>query len=195
MQQARRKTTKQVKAPRVVAFIDSQNVNVSIQKLGWKMDWRKLLSYLKKNYGVTRALMFIGYLPEHEGMYEQLHEAGYGIVLKQTQDLTRPLQNEADINSGDEERRPIKGNIDAELVLWAVKEMPNYDKAVIVSGDGDFFCLVEYLESENKLGQIVAPTRHYSSLFNRYDTFVGRLDDKRRQLAYRPTRKTNKDSN
>ena len=38
-----------------------------------------------------------------------------------------------------------KGNCDAELVLQAMIEYLNYDKAVIVTGDGDFYCLVKYL--------------------------------------------------
>ena len=38
-----------------------------------------------------------------------------------------------------------KGNVDAELVLSAAAiEFINYDKAVIVSGDGDFACLVDF---------------------------------------------------
>jgi uncharacterized LabA/DUF88 family protein len=45
----------------------------------------------------------------------------------------------------------VKGNVDAELVLHAMIEYPNYDKALIVTGDGDFFCLVEYLIKQDKL--------------------------------------------
>src|SRR5438270_1884497 len=75
----------------VYAFIDSQNLNVGTQKFGWKMDWQKFRKFLADKYGVTKAFMFIGYVPEFEPLYEQLHEAGYAIVLKPTFDMTKPV--------------------------------------------------------------------------------------------------------
>ena len=178
--------------PRVYAFIDSQNLNLSVQKLGWKMDWRRFRKFLADTYGVTRAYMFIGYIPENEAMYEQMHDLGYSVVLKPTFDLTKP-RPEADADNksakqSDEDKKPIKGNIDAELVLWAMKELSNYDKAIIVSGDGDFYSLVEYLESKKRLLHILAPTGHYSSLYNAFDRYIVRIDKLRRQLAYHDRR-------
>ncbi len=193
------KQQKNHSAQQVFAFIDSQNLNVSVQKLGWKVDWQKFRDFLRKQYGVTEAFMFIGYVPEFEDMYDQLHETGYSIVLKQTFDMTRPqaeLLDEADKKTldmkdkpDDEEKKPVKGNVDADLVLWAMKELPRYDKAIIVSGDGDFFSLVEYLESQHKLLKILTPNSHYSSLYNRYDSFVERIDEHKKQLAYRDRRR------
>lgn len=184
---------------RVYAFIDSQNLNLGVQKLGWKMNWRKFRQFLADEYGVTKAFMFIGYVPEYESIYEQMHEAGYAVVLKPTFDLTRPqaemleVMDEAQAAAAlategkpgeAEEKKPIKGNIDAELVLWAMKEIGNYEKAIIVSGDGDFYSLVEYLESKKRLLHILTPSAHYSSLYNRYEKYIVRLDQLRRQLAY-----------
>jgi len=177
------------KQKQVYAFIDSQNLNVSTQKLGWKMDWRKFRDYLESRYGVTKAFMFIGYVPEFEDMYVQLHETGYAVVLKPTFDMTRPRPEAPEPNKEnpekDEEKRQTKGNIDADLVLWAMKELPHYDKAVVVSGDGDFYSLVEYLEQQGKLLKLLAPSGHYSGLYNRYDAYVDRLDQSRKELAYR----------
>lgn len=170
------------------AFIDNQNLNLGIQKQGWKMDWRKFRKYLKDTYNVTEAFMFIGHMPEHEDMYLQLHDAGYLIVLKPTFDMSRPQKAE-DPNEKPEDKRPVKGNVDAELVLWAVKEMKNYDKAVIISGDGDFYSLVEYLEGEKKLLKLLAPNAHYSNLYNPYMNYIDRLDKQRGALAYRFDRK------
>jgi uncharacterized LabA/DUF88 family protein len=178
---------KPTKKPEIYAYIDSQNVNVTTQKHGWKMNWQALRNFLGEQYGVTKAYMFIGYVPEFEAMYEQLHEQGYAIVLKPTFDMTRPLPDNEDIP--EEEKRPIKGNIDADLVLWAMKDMPKYDKAIIVSGDGDFYSLVEYLDEQGKLAKVLAPTGHYSSLYNKYDHYVERLDNFKRQLEYRDRRK------
>jgi len=178
----------ETRPPRVYAFIDSQNLNISVQKFGWKIDWRKFRQFLADQYGVTKAFMFIGYMPENENLYEQMHEAGYMVVLKPTFDISRPRQ-EVDPDIAPEDKKPVKGNIDADLVLWAMKEMSNYDKAIIVSGDGDFYSLVEYLEAKGRLLHILAPSGHYSQLYNRYESYIVKLDSFRRDLAYRSFRK------
>lgn len=172
----------------VYAFIDSQNLNVGTQKFGWKMNWAKFRKFLTDQYGVTKAFMFIGYIPENESLYEQMHDAGYMVVLKPTFDMTRP-RAEAPEGEKKEDERPVKGNIDAELVLWAMKEMPNYKQAIIVSGDGDFYSLVEYLEGKGRLKHLLTPSGHYSQLYNRYEQYVVRLDRFKRQLEYRDLRK------
>lgn len=174
------------------AFIDSQNLNVSTQKIGWKMDWKKFRTFLREKHGATEAYMFIGYMPEHESMYEQLHGAGFKIVLKQTFDMTRPqaiMSEDPKEKEKAEEELHIKGNVDSDLVLWAMKELPNYSKAILVSGDGDFYSLLEYLQSQGKLGAILVPSQHYSSLFNRFDDKIVRLDQHRGELAYRDRRR------
>lgn len=183
---------KRKKSQQVYAFIDSQNLNVSTQKLGWKMDWRKFRVWLAERHGVTKAFMFIGYVPEFESMYVQLHESGYAVVLKPTFDLTKPrpeLDKGGDKKEKSEDEKPVKGNIDADLVLWAMKELNHYDKALIVSGDGDFYTLVEYLEEQGKLLKLLAPSGHYSNLYNRFDAYIERLDQHRRELAYHDRKK------
>ena len=183
--------------PRVYAFIDSQNLNLGVQKFGWKLDWRKFRLFLADTYGVTKAYMFIGYIPEYEALYEQMHEAGFAVVLKPTFDLTKPRLEPAESSDDNrqikspeaEEKKPVKGNIDAELVLWAMKEMSNYDKAIIVSGDGDFYCLVEYLEGKGRLLHLLTPSGHYSNMYNKYESYVVRLDQFKRQLAYHDRRR------
>jgi uncharacterized LabA/DUF88 family protein len=177
---------------RVYAFIDNQNLNATVNNLGWKIDWRKFRKFLANKYGVKNAYMFIGYMPEHEDMYEKLHEAGYNIVLKQTYDMTKPRIDEESKSEEEkakdkekETERHIKGNVDTELVLWAMKEMPNYDKAVIVSGDGDFYSLVEYLDEQKKLLKLLTPSWQYSGLFNRFESYIERIDKNRRELEYK----------
>lgn len=176
------------------AFIDSQNLNLSVQNDGWKMHWAKFRTFLKEQYNVEKAFMFIGYMPEFEDMYAQLHEAGYSIVLKQTYDLTKPQPEllkekelktlELDKPKDDQEKHHIKGNVDTDVVLWAMKEMPNYKQAVLVSGDGDFYSLVEHLVGHKKLKKILTPTGHYSNLFNKYEKYIDRLDKHRKELEY-----------
>jgi uncharacterized LabA/DUF88 family protein len=62
----------------------------------------------------------------------------------------------------------VKGNVDAELVLQTMIEYPNYEKAVIVTGDGDFYCLVKYLKEKNKLLKVLIPnSKKYSGLLKK----------------------------
>jgi len=165
------------------AFIDSQNLNLGTQKVGWKMDWRRFRQYLYDKYNVTKAYMFIGYVPEFEQMYQQLHEAGYLIVLKPTSDMSKAPAEEN--SEKPEDKKPIKGNIDADMVLWVMKELPNYDKAIIVSGDGDFHGLAEYLEQQGKLLHIMTPNWQYSQLLKQFDSRLIRLDQLKNQLQYK----------
>lgn len=181
------------------AFIDSQNLNLGTQRMGWKLDWRKFRQYLKDKHGVTKAYMFIGYMSENEALYEYMHELGFLVVLKPTVDVSTSHENNVANSSenpngskkGTEEKEKsiVKGNIDADLVLHAMKELPNYNKAIIVSGDGDFFSLAEYLEEKGKLANILTPNWQYSSLLKTFEPKIIRLDQMRRDLAYHDRRK------
>lgn len=176
------------------AFIDSQNLNLGTQRMGWKLDWRKFRQYLADKHNVTKAYMFIGYMSENESLYEYMHELGFLVVLKPTVDVqASPDSDKHDgqpKKEGDEKEKPgIKGNVDAELVLYAMKELPNYDKAIIVSGDGDFFSLAEYLEEQGKLAHILTPNWQYSSLLKVFDEKIIRMDQMRKQLTYHDRKK------
>jgi len=61
-------------------------------------------------------------------------------------------------------------------------EMDNFDKAVLVSGDGDFHCLVEYLESRDKLKGLLVPNRQYSILFKKYSKYILRIETLKKAL-------------
>lgn len=179
------------------AFIDSQNLNLGTQRMGWKLDWRKFRQYLRDNHGVTQAYMFIGYMSDNESLYEYMHELGYLVVLKPTVDVaahadksTSENAPKKDDKAADEKEKPtVKGNVDAELVLYAMKELPHYDQAIIVSGDGDFVSLIEYLAEQGKLAHVLTPNWQYSSLFKPYEDKIIRLDQLRRQLAYHDRKK------
>jgi uncharacterized LabA/DUF88 family protein len=99
---------------------------------------------LQKKYGVGKAYLFFGYLKEEENMYQTLKSYGYELIFK-------PV-----IRSN---RHDVKGNVDAELVLQAMIDYNLYEKAVIVTGDGDFYCLVRYLKEQGKLLQVLIPNK------------------------------------
>ena len=153
------------------AFIDSQNLNLSIQEQGWKLDFKRFRKYLEDKCGVTKAFIFIGYIATNENLYTALQTYGYILIFKPT--LILP--------SG----KP-KGNIDAELVLHAMIEYPNYDKAVIVSGDGDFYCLIEHLKNQNKLLKLVIPNQHdFSSLLRKFSSHMLFMNGLKNKLEYK----------
>lgn len=149
------------------AFIDSQNLNLGIRSLGWQIDYKKFRLYLKNKYNVERAFLFIGLVPNNQQLYTMLQSAGFILIFKPT---VRYFENG---------KETVKGNVDAELVLHAAAiEYDNYAQAIIVSGDGDFACLVQYLHEKSKLLHVMTPTAKYSQLlkpFSRYIVNVGSL--------------------
>jgi len=158
----------------VFAFIDSQNLNLGVKSQGWKLDWRKFRQYLRNKYSVEKAFLFIGYKPGNEALYTSMQQMGFLIILKPTLELPD---------------RTVKGNVDAELVLHTMIEYDNFSRAIIVSGDGDFFCLVEYLVNKNKLLHLLAPNKHYSTLYKPFSTYVVRIDQLKASLEFE-TKKT-----
>lgn len=123
------------------AFIDVQNLSLSLRECGWRLDWRKFYIYLKERCSVKCAYLFLGYLESNEWFYQMLEKIGYRIIFKEVSSV----------------KGEIKGNIDAELVLQAMIDFRNYDKAVIVTNDGDFACLVGHLYENRKLRNIISP--------------------------------------
>lgn len=145
---------------KVYAFIDSQNLNLGVKSQGWILDFKRFRVFLRDKYGVKEAFLFIGYVRDNQRLYTQLQKAGYICVFKPTLEISKNKVVK------------IKGNVDAELVLHTMIEFSNYEKAIIVSGDGDFHCLVEYLERQNKLFKIIVPNFKFSSLLKKFSQFI-----------------------
>jgi len=135
------------------AFIDSQNLNLGIKDQGWELDLRRFRIYLREKYGVVKAYMFLGYMPENQPLYDALRRFEYELVFKPV------IRSKKD---------GVKGNVDAELVLQAMIDYPHYNKAVIVTGDGDFYCLIKHLSMQGKLLKVLAPNqKKHSSLLRK----------------------------
>ena len=125
------------------AFIDSQNVYKGTRRdLGWALDWDRFRVYLKHKYDITNAYLFIGFMPEHNDIYDELQKAGFILKFK-------PV-----LSNGED---GVKGNVDADLVLQAMIDYPNYDKALIVSSDEDFYSLARHLYDNKKLLAVLSP--------------------------------------
>ena len=82
-------------------------------------------------------------------------------------------------------RGGLKGNVDTELVLHTMIELPNYDQAVIVTGDGDYYCLLEHLNRCGKLLRLIVPNQYkYSSLLKGFARKIVFLSQLRAKLEY-----------
>jgi len=137
------------------AFIDSQNLNLGVLTQNWKLDFARFRKHLHDKFQITKAFLFIGYVKGNESLYTYLQNAGYICIFKPTLEIPDKF---------------VKGNVDAELVLHTMINVDKCDSVMIVSGDGDFHCLVEYLIEQNKLLALYIPNqRHYSALLKRKD--------------------------
>ena len=124
------------------AYIDAQNVHLGIKSLGWEVEWSRFRVYLAEKYGVTKAYMFLGYLAENDSLYTSLREDGFVLQFKP---VTR-----------DGEGKP-KGNVDADMVLRVLLDYAQYDAAVLITSDGDFYSLVRHLYEQDKLRAVLSP--------------------------------------
>lgn len=157
---------------KIYAFIDSQNLNLGTSKnilrhgkvvyKGWKLDFKRFRRYLADKFRIQKAFLCIGYVKQNDSLYKRLKSYGYDLIFKPTVK---------------DSFGKVKGNVDAELVLHAAKiQYDKYDKAVIISGDGDFYCLHEFLVKNKKLLSLIIPNdKSESSLlkpFQEYKTFI-----------------------
>lgn len=121
------------------------------------------------------AYVFLGFMLGNQDLYLMLQRSGFVVVFKEI--LTT--------ESGE-----VKGNIDAEMILQAMIDYDRYNQALIVSGDGDFTCLLRYLDQNNKLLGVLAPyEKGLSSLIQKFaGDKVEYLRSLRKKIEYRPTR-------
>lgn len=153
------------------AFIDSQNLNLGVRSLGWRLDYRKLRLFLKNKYNIDKAFIFIGMVADNQSLYTELQSAGFILIFKPT------------VRYFVKGKATVKGNVDAEIVLYsAAIEYQNYDKAIIISGDGDFACLVQYLQQKNKLLHVMTPSPKYSQLLRPYASYIIQINKFKNKL-------------
>jgi uncharacterized LabA/DUF88 family protein len=183
------KTQQKSKSPAImrkkqrIAYIDNENVNVSIAKLWRKIDWSALYRRLQHTYSIDQVKMFMGRHPSYQRMYDFFDSIGYTLVFR------KMIINDA---------QPLKWNIDTELVLEVMKDFPRLHKAVVMSGDGDFACLLEYLYQQKKLEKLIVPNvKRYSDLFKDIlpSSKIIPLSNKKKLLAYTQQKQQSSDAN
>ncbi len=153
------------------AFIDGQNLNVSTTraKTPWKVDLQRFRVFLKEKYQVSEAYYFIGaYDPKNQELYNALQRYGYVVVFRE--------------HDG-ESLSHKKGNVDTDIVFSIMRklvEREKFNKIILVSGDGDYWRMVDYLIQKDKFAKLLVPNNAtLSSLYKTRtsDSFRAYLDE------------------
>jgi len=136
-----------------LAFIDGQNLYTWIKKDWWKINLYKFRIYLKDKLKVSQALYYIWYYdPDFSDIYQDIRDAWFNVIFKQ--------QTKKDISQK-------KWNVDSDMIFWVMKELienPNdFYQIVIVSWDGDFKILVDYLIWKWRFSKILFPNKQFAS--------------------------------
>lgn len=139
-----------------LAFIDGQNLYMGTTKSEpcWKIDLVRFRIYLEKKYNVSKAYYFLGHVQEGdkvEELYESIQQAGFILVFRQ--------HSSAMIGKK-------KGNVDSDIIFSVMKRVykdKDFNKIVLVSGDGDYKMLVDFLIEENKFAKILFPNKKFAS--------------------------------
>ena len=156
------------------AFIDSQNLNLGVKSMGWNLDFKRFKKYLKEKYNINQAYIFIGYISGNQNLYRSLQKYGYVLIFK-------PVIL-------DDKEEP-KGNIDADLVLQTMIDLyeNHFDKSVIITSDGDFYSLVDYLYEKKRLRVVISPNKAKCSSLLRKSARekMMYLDNLRQKLEYK----------
>lgn len=165
---------KQNKKPVIFAFIDASNLMYGSTRVGWKIDYEKLASYLRYRFNVSR-LIYLGGVDQKNkkqmGFYKMLEILGFELRLV-------PVKRFSDGRK--------KADVDSRLTVEAMKNSVNYDTAVFITGDGDYYWLFEYLLSQKKkinlLGFYHNTAKELKQLFE--GNFIG-IEDLRKALEFK----------
>lgn len=128
---------------RVGVFIDIENLYYSAKKIfGARVNFRQLL---KDIVGKRKLIRAIAYVIKTEGGEEKPF---FDVLLRLGIEIR---EKELQIYGGFK-----KADWDVGLTVDAIRMAQNLDVIIILSGDGDFLPLVEYLKNLGKRVEIVA---------------------------------------
>ena len=142
-----------------LAFIDGQNLHLGTSgsdSSGWKVDHKKFRQYLKDKYQVSEAYYFLGFVSDSEqDLYTNLQKSGYILEFREHSSVLKGKK---------------KGNVDCDIIFGIMKKLieEDFDKILLVSGDGDYIKVIEYLLKKEKLCKVLFPNKEFaSSLYKR----------------------------
>lgn len=170
---------------RNIAYIDGQNLYMGTSEVApkWSVDLRRFRVYLAEKYNVADAYYYLGYVQEGMGiqrLYESIQKAGFILVFRE--------HNSAMLGQK-------KGNVDSDIIFSIMKRLylkEKFDKVVLVSGDGDYKMLVDFLIEQGKFEKILFPNKRYSSSLYKSlsHNYFANLDDDsiKQKIAYKKKR-------
>lgn len=160
---------------RIALFIDGANLYATAKTLGFDIDYKRLLAFFRTKGHLVRALYYTALAEDQEyssirPLIDWLDYNGYTMVTKPTKEFTDSMG-----------RRKIKGNMDIELTVDAMRLAPSLDHIVLFTGDGDFRALVSSLQQEGRRVSIVStlqtqPPMVADELRRQADQFVDLAD-------------------
>ena len=116
-------------------------------------------------------------MPQYRDLYKDLQEKGYTLVFKEV----------IFDNNG-----KAKGNCDADIIVLAMQDAyeNKFDKALLVTSDGDYSSLIKFLISKRKLEVILSPAKakKCSILLKRTEAKISYIDDQKNILS-KPAKK------
>jgi uncharacterized LabA/DUF88 family protein len=144
------------------AFIDAQNLHLATTQADkpWTVDLKKFRVYLQEKYCVSKAYYFLGVFDEtQKKMYEAIQRYGYILVFRE---------------HGIAMKGKKKGNVDVDIVFSVMKKLYKYEyfeNVIMVSGDGDYKRMIDFLIEEGRFETILLPNARYaSSLYKHMNT-------------------------
>lgn len=150
-----------------IAYIDGANLHNGIKQFDWNFDYKRFRIWLKEKYHVKTVYLFMGSLKKYADLYKELQSYGYVLIFKKVT-----------FNSNGK----VKGNCDADIVVKVMQDAyeNSFEKAILVSSDGDYAPLIKFLVSKGKFGSIVSPygTDKCSILLKRLNVKIAYLEDK-----------------
>lgn len=143
-----RKIKKNSSIDKTYVFIDASNIIYGTRNEGWKVDFKKLFKYLTQRYKSKKIYYFAGQdikNLDQQKFYKLLSKIGYELVLKPVK-----IFNQIDGS------RVRKANCDVDLTFYAMKDFNQYSHAIFLSGDGDFYILLDHLIKNKKIVTVIA---------------------------------------
>ncbi len=155
---------------RVGIFIDAQNLYHSAKNLyKRKVNFGAIVKDAVAGRKLVRAIAYVitSEAQDEKGFFEALTKLG---IETKTKDLQ--------IFAGGAK----KGDWDVGLAVDAIKMAPRLDTIIIVSGDGDFTPLVEYLQTMTQVEVIAFGQSTSSKLREQADDFLDLSENSRKYL-------------
>ena len=160
------------KEQRVAVLIDVQNMYHSAKNLyGARVNFKEVLKTAVAGRKLIRAIAYVIHTetPEEKSFFDALGKSGLEVKMKDLQIFPGGMK---------------KGDWDVGVAVDAIKFSDLVDAIVLVTGDGDFIPLVEYLQITKGIQtEVIAFSKSASAkLKEAADDFIDLSEDKGKYL-------------